>query len=377
MSSTAYDPSRQILAPGRVPFAGLVRDFERAVAAHRVRNLDLRIAGHTLRVRVVGDQWADIVATAMGHLQVESDAAFLPEITVDVWDVHATGVSASQRPPYDASAPPILMKTSEDGLFIGEERPHGVTWLDRRTSRIIGFTDSAGSLNLDERARPFHKMLSAWLEDRGVQFIHSGLVRYRERGILFVGNGGAGKSTSSISCLQAGLKYLGDDFIGLGVSRDRFVGYGLYASCLLNVHHLERFPNLRPLGHPPNYPYEDKCVLYLTEAFPGCLQTSSSIDAIALPRVVDSELTTFRPATRAETLRAIAPTSVMQLPRPNRAAFERLVELVQAVPSYWLELGRRVDLIPDAVRTLADRLDRGAGDPCTPSAIPTHTFREA
>ncbi len=127
-----------------------------------------------------------------------------------------------------------------------------------------------------------------------------------------------------------------------------------------NVDHLKRFPDLQRFSHPPNYPYEDKCVLYLTEAFPGCLQTRSSIDAIALPRVVDSELTTFRPATRAETLRAIAPTSVMQLPRPNRAAFERLVELVQAVPSYWLELGRRVDLIPDVVRTLADRLDGGA-----------------
>ena len=376
MSSTAHDPSRQILAPGEVPFAGLVHDFSRAVALHRVHRLDLRIAGHALRVRTVGDEWADIIATAMGHLT--TDAASLPEITIDVWDVQATGVSVSQRPMPDGSAPPILMKTSDDGVFIGEERLHGATWLDRSANRIVGFVDSASRLNLDERARPFHKMLSAWLEDRGVQFIHSGLVRHRERGILFVGNGGAGKSTSSISCLRGGLEYLGDDFIGLGVNGNRFVGYGLYASCLLNTDHLRRFPDLGRLAHLPNYAYEDKCVLYLTEAFPGCLQTSSSIDAIALPRVVDSELTTFRRATRAETLRAIAPTSVMQLPRPNRAAFERLVELVQAVPSYWLELGRRVDLIPDAVRTLADRLEAGLFDtPKQPSAIPSIASREA
>ncbi len=378
MSSTAPDPSRQILAPERVPFAGLAHDFDRAAAANRVHRSDLRIAGHALRVHAVGDEWADIITTAMGHLRVTADAASLPEITIDVWDVQATGVSVSQRPTPDGSAPPILMKTSDDGLFIGEERLHGATWLDRSANRIVGFVDSASRLNLDERARPFHKMLSAWLEDRGVQFIHSGLVRHRERGILFVGNGGAGKSTSSISCLRSGLEYLGDDFIGLGVNGNRFVGYGLYASCLLNVHHLKRFPDLQRLSHPPNYAYEDKCVLYLTEAFPGCLQTSSSIDAIALPRVVDSELTTFRPATRAETLRAIAPTSVMQLPRPNRAAFERLVELVQAVPSYWLELGRRVDLIPDVVRSLADRLDGGRGDTRKqPSSIPSIAFREA
>jgi hypothetical protein len=335
--------------------------------------MHLRIAGYTLHVRVVGDEWARIVATAMGHLQVDADPTHPPDITIDVWDVRATGVSVAKPSARDAAAPPILMKTSDDGLFIGEERQHGVTWLDRRTNRIVGFVESASHLNLDERARPFHKMLAAWLEDRGIQFIHSGLIRHQERGILFVGNGGAGKSTSSIACLRAGMEYLGDDFIGLGVERGRFVGHGLYASCLLNVHHIKRFPDLQRLGHAPNYAHEEKCVLYLTEAFADCLQTRSGIDAIALPRVVDSELTTFRPATRAETLRAIAPTSVMQLPRPNRAAFDRLVELVQAVPSYWLELGRRIDLIPGAVRALAEHLD---GENERPSLSPLFASNE-
>ncbi len=357
MSPTVRDSSGQILASEDVPFVGLTRDFDRAMAACRVRSFDLRIAGHRLRIRVVGDAWADIVAAAMGHLQSSTVENVQPEITVDVWDVKATGVPFAHRPALDASAPPILMKTSKDGLFVGEDRHHGVTWLDRPGNRIVGFAECASLLNLDERARPFHKMLSAWLEDRGVQFIHSGLIHHRDRGILFVGNGGAGKSTSSISCLRAGMGYLGDDFIGLGMEGGRFIGHGLYASCLLNVHHIERFPDLQPLGHPPNYPYEEKCVLYLTEAFRDNLETRSSIDAIALPRVVDSELTTFRAATRAETLKAIAPTSVMLLPRPNRAAFQRLVDLVQCTPGYWLELGRRVDLIPDAVQNLADHLD--------------------
>ncbi len=251
-----------------------------------------------------------------------------------------------------------------------------MTWLDRRGNRIVGFADSVSRLNLDERARPFHKMLSAWLEDRGAQFIHAGLVRHRDKGILFVGNGGAGKSTSSIACLRAGMGYLGDDFIGLGAEDGHFIGHGLYASCLLDMHHITRFPDLRRLGHAPNYPHEEKYVLYLTEAFSDRLLTRSGIDAIALPRVVNSELTTFRPATQAETLRAIAPTSVMYLPRPTRAAFERLVKLVQVTPSYWLELGRRVDLIPDVVRDLADRIDDHRSETHSPG-IPSTALREA
>lgn len=355
MAIPAFDTNRQILTATQLPFNGLLDGFNRAAVAG-CRIFDLCIAGHPVRLRVAGNAWADIVAASMGHLAGATAAGVKPALTVDVWDVAETGVQPPPLMEPDLSAPPILMKSSDDGRFVGEERAHGMQWLDRSSDHIVGFAQSADRLNLDERARPFHKMLSAWLEDRGVQFVHSGLITHADKGILFVGNGGAGKSTSSISCLRAGMGYLGDDFIGLGVEDNRFVGYGLYASCLLNVHHIKRFPDLQPLAHAPHYDYELKYVLYLTEAFPKCLRRRTGIHALMLPRVVDAEVTTFRLATKGETLKAIAPTSVMLLPRPNRAAFERLTQLVQVTPSYWLELGRRVDLIPDAVKALAESL---------------------
>lgn len=355
MSRPAFDTSRQILTRNQVPFDALRVGFERASVAG-CRDFHLDIAGYPVRIRVAGNAWADVVASSMGHLSVKDGAAHEPVLTVEVWDAEATRIPPPPLAAPDTFAPPILMKTSDDGLLVGEERHHGMTWLDRTGNRIYGFTRGVTSLNLDERARPFHKMLSAWLEDRGVQFVHSGLISHADKGILFVGNGGAGKSTSSISCLQSGMSYLGDDFIGLGVEDDRFIGHGLYASCLLNVHHIKRFPDLQPLAHAPHYDYEEKFVLYLTEAFPTCLRQRTAIDALMLPRVVDAEITTFRRATKGATLMAIAPTSVMLLPRPNRAAFERLTRLVETTPSYWLELGRRVDLIPSAIRTLAESL---------------------
>jgi hypothetical protein len=354
MAALAFDTRRQILTVPQLPITGLIEGFERA-ASGGYREFNLQVAGFPVRIRVVGNAWAEIVAASMGHLRSEP-VPREPALTVDVWDTEETGTLAPELAEPDPSVPPILMKSSEDGQFVGEERHHGMVWLDRVHDRILGFARGVSSLNLDERARPFHKLLSAWLEDRGVQFVHSGLIAHAGKGILFVGNGGAGKSTSSISCLQAGMGYLGDDFIGLGIEDGRFVGHGLYASCLLNVHHIKRFPDLQPLAHAPNYGYEEKFVLYLTEAFPRCLRQLTGIDALMLPRVVDAEITTFRPATKSATLMAIAPTSVMLLPRPNRAAFERLTQLVQDTPSYWLELGRRVDLIPAAVQALAESL---------------------
>lgn len=355
MAVPAVDLHHQILTSDEVPVVALVDCFERAAAARGYREFNLLLASHPIRIRVVGEAWANAVSSSMGHLAV-SGRASAPVLTVDVWDVEAAGVPAPPLSELDPGGPPILMRTSADGQFVGEQRPHSVTWLDRARERVVGFTRSARLLNLDERARPFHKMLSTWLESRGVQFVHSGLITHGEKGILFVGNGGAGKSTSSIACLRAGMGYLGDDFIGLGLEEGRFVGHGLYASCLLNIHHIERFPDLKPLGHAPYHDFEDKFVLYLSEAFPGGIRRRVAVNALMMPRVVDAEVTTFKPAARAAALMAIAPTSVMFLARPNRAAFERLTQLVQNTPAYWLELGRRVDLIPNAVRALADSL---------------------
>jgi hypothetical protein len=354
MSTVAADTRSQVLPPAELPFGQLCARFAEA-AATGPDELNLLVAGHTVRIRIAGRRWAQIVRAAMGHLDVAANVA-TPELRIDAWDAEETGVPIVPAAQSNLPAPPVLMRTSQDGHQVGEERPHSLVWLDRTARRVVGCIQSTRLLNLDERARPFHKLISAWLEDNGVQFVHSGLIEHNGSGVLFVGNGGAGKSTSSIACLRAGMGYLGDDFLGLGVAAGHFVGHGLYASCLLNVHHIQRFPDLRPLGHAPNHAFEDKFVLYLKDAFPRSLKQRATVDALVLPRVVDREMTYFRPATRMAALKAIAPTSVMYLPRPNRGAFERLTRLVEKTPCFWLELGRNIESIPLAVAALVDSI---------------------
>jgi hypothetical protein len=154
--------------------------------------------------------------------------------------------------------------------------------------------------------------------------------------------------------------YLGDDFVGIQKVEDSFVGHGLFSSCLLNVHHLERFPDLGPHAVPAHQDFEDKSILYLDEVFNGNLMSTVAIRAIVLPRVVDREETRYRQASKVDALFAMAPTSVMFLPRPSQEAFDRLTEVVETVPAFWLELGSDIPRIPAAVKSLADDV-RGRG----------------
>jgi hypothetical protein len=344
-----------VLRAHEVPVQRLKAGWSRAAAAHQAHELRVTFAGVPVEIRVVGNTWSSIVERALRHLPapaIDAPAAF----TVEVWDVAETGV-VPEGLASDPDDPPIVMRTSDDGAFIGEERDHTTLWLDCAAAHLTGFTRSAEYLALDERARPFHKLLSEWLMDRGVQFVHAGLVSCAGRGVLMVGHGGAGKSTSSIACLLDGLGYLGDDFVGLSLDGDSYTGHGFYASCLLDSGHMRRFPQLLPHALPPNRPEEHKHVMYLSQAFPANLESRNTINAIVMPRVTGGPVTGWKRASPIDALRAIAPTSVMYLPRPSRDAFDRLAGLVASVPAYWLELGTNVSTIAPAVRSLVASLD--------------------
>ncbi len=343
--------TNQILSHDEIPFDRMREAFARA-AGNGFTHRQYLVAGYAIDLQIVGEQLADQVTRAFAHLEV-ADTEY-PALAIEIWDEEAAGVAGHREWAPQPESALIMMKASEDGRFVCERRPLGIALLDRSAHRIVGCTRSAGQRYLDERARPFHRLLSTWLNDRGIQFVHAGLVSVQGRGILFGGHGGAGKSTSSIACLSGGHQYLGDDFIGLEHLDDgSFRGYGFFATCLLELDHMNRFAELLPYALLPNHAGEDKAVFYLSDLFPDAMRHKTQIEAIALPRVVDREETFIERASKADALLALAPTSVMLLPAPTAEAFHVLAQLVDCIPSYRLHLGRDIDRIPEAVCELA------------------------
>ena len=328
--------------------------FEDAMAARpdAVSEHHRTVAGIGIRLRIAGRRLAEEIMPPFDHLKGGAPAG-KPGLTIDVWDQEETGVEGISGGTRDSEEAFSVLTASSGGRYVAEERHDRMSWLDRRAGHVVGYMGSADRLYVDERARPFQRLLSVWFNDRKIQQIHSGLVSWEGRGVLFVGMGGAGKTTSSISCLLGGFGYLGDDFLGLEETPDgSFTGYGIYASCLVTPEHLIRFPDLMPHAGAANHAHEDKSLVYLSRLFPERMEQSIPIGVLALPRVVDADETSFRPASKGEALLALAPTSVMFLPGANVRSLDKLVRLVEHVPCYWLELGRDVSHIPDTVRRM-------------------------
>jgi hypothetical protein len=333
--------------------------FETAYADRGASN-DYLVAGRPVRIRVAGAALAEEVDLPLRHLRIPGDAA--PAMTIDLWNQEETGVPAVLGDQERLSGPYGHFSMSDDGRYLGEQRVYGALWYDRDTSRVVGSVEGLGRRALDERARPFHRIFSIWLWDGGIQFVHSGLVARPDpvtgalTGVLFVGAGGSGKTTSSIACFQSGLVYLGDDFIGLEQTGAGFAGHGLYGSCLVNVDHIRRFPALDARSLKPRNDYEDKSLVYLAPIDAGRLASRVPIAAVVMPKVVDRPDTVFRRATKGQALLSLAPSSIMSLPMVTYGAMDRLAGLIDAVPAYWLELGRDVNAIPGAVNSLFDTL---------------------
>jgi hypothetical protein len=342
-------------------FAAIEAAFQRAanIRPDQLCESDYMFAGQSVRIRIAGRNLADQFCRPFAHLETNEQPLPIAHLTIDLWDEEKTGISC----PLDLSGDGLgiaarigdrPLAISADGRFVCQRFRQSETWLDRQTRHVVGRAASAQELSLYERGKPLLPLLNVWYHDQDMQLIHAGLVSRNGLGVLFPGGGGAGKSTSALACLTAGFDYLGDDYIGLQVLGDlSFVGHTLYNSTWLELDHMARFPLLPPYAIRGNNPSEDKALVLLSQVYPERLVPAAPIRVLALPRIVASNETRSRPASKAEALLALVPTSLFALhPRPGSRGFQRLAQLVELVPSYWLELGRDLSQIPRRVDEL-------------------------
>jgi hypothetical protein len=347
------------LGPDAFDLAAAAFETARRTSPNVVQTRYYRVAGRIVRVRIVGPRLAAALAEPCAHLEAADDAE--PALAIDVWHEAEAGIP---RP--GAALDPGLglygyMSASKDFRIVAEQRSHSAQWLDRRSQRAIVWVSALNRLCLDERARPFHKLLALRLADFGVQFVHAGLVAWDENGVLFTGKGGSGKSTCSLCCVLDGASYLGDDFIGLEAARDgSFSGHSLYGTALISPAHMTRYPALATACVPGNYPEEEKSVVELGRIAHGRLRAKTTVRAIVLPRVMGARESAFRRISAGEALLALAPSSILYLPGASPKAMERLGALVERVPSYRLELGHDLSQIPVRAKEILAEAQRNA-----------------
>jgi len=322
---------------------------------------DYVIGGYNIRLRFAGPALIPRITPALGHLEV-SVPHVAPALTICLWDSASTGATPP-APTWEASG--LEGIRGEVGGYNDERFSTAIfnnlgrntlSVLDRESNLALFWVPSEQALPMWEIGAPLRAILHWWMGDHGRRMVHAGAVGTPSGGVLLAGRGGVGKSTTTLSCLHSGLFYMGDDYVLLSTKHGPAV-HSLYSSAKLDHDSLRWFPQLLPaVSSQPGAEDEEKALLLLPDHFGGQVATSLPLRVTLIPRITGLTRTRLKRASAAASLMSLAPSTIFQLPGSGRAVFQQIAQVIQQVPSYFLELGRDVHEAPRIISNLLSEL---------------------
>lgn len=325
--------------------------FDRASETQAVDRF-YQIAGHGVRLRFASETLVPLLTPALAHLATSAPPA--TELTIYIWESDLPGLE---------DLPPLPW-TREDYTPQGEIRDHDgsgiktaihsdiLSMLNAEANLGIYWVRDARQLTYTESGSPLLRLFHWWMRSHGKQLVHAGAVGTQEGGALLVGKGGSGKSTTCLLCLSSGLSYVGDDYCLISTDHFPYV-HSLYCSGKIHPQDIDRLPSLdSDLSNRAQLPVE-KALYFLHQHKEVSL--GFPVRAVLMPRVTGLSKTTLQKVSPSASLKALAPSTIFQLPGAGAQAFKTLGNVVKQVPSYLLEVGTDFARIPGTIsRLLSD-----------------------
>ncbi len=328
-------------------FSEALACFERAVAVSARSTKYYGTGPYSFRLDFAGTALTFCLAPAFDHLETRDTSA---DCHIFLWDTQSTGV-ALPAPPWkwtESVRNEVHIGSRIKIVYNGDSG--SLVMYDAETRRAVFWTRQASDIPYYEMGAPLLPVMHWWLASRGCQLVHAGAVGSRDGGVLLVGRGGSGKSTTALACLTGGLDFVSDDYCAL--STDPAYIHGLYCSAKLAADGRNRLPALAEAIHRPEATPAEKTLYLLHRLYPGRLSAGFPLRAILLPRVAGTRETRLNPIPPAQALRALAPSTIFQLAGAGAEAFQRLAAVVRRVPSFEIAVGTDLVQIPATIRRI-------------------------
>ncbi len=339
--------------------------FAQATSQHPLIARTIHMAGVTFHLRMAGPALAPVVLPALAHLLTPNPAGNGdgPTITFDLWDAASTGVWPP-RPPFTADdyrrygqravayagAVALMYAPTAGQLFAyDQESRHGYFW-----------AEDASQLSIYERAAPLQTLFHWALAAFGWQIVHAAAVGAKTGGVLLIGNTGAGKSTTALSCLsddaRTALYFLSDDkcLVRLDPAPQAFAAF---SSGKIKADMLARLPQFQDKLQGWDDGYKaNKGLIFLHPDYAKRLITTFPIKALVLPRVAGQAEASIRPVAAGDAFRTFGPSTVIWLPGAEADNYRITAALVRQLPCYQLDLALEPARNIGAIRELVDAL---------------------
>lgn len=310
------------------------------------------VAGLPVRIRYGGNAMYDAFWPALAHLEIPPTDD--PGATLRLWTSAGTGLRMVPPPVgrdaftdrgdiwgYDSRVVRSAFLWGESALAL----------LDTTIGEGIYWVEDPAAIPYWAKASPLRTQFHWLMLAEGKQLIHAACVGQEDGAVLICGRGGVGKSTTALSCLDAGMGYVGDDYLVVGLDPEP-MAYSLYGTAKLVAEKAAAFDRFGGRAAQDAARPGEKAVVAIAGDHGSRLMRRLPIKAILTPRFSDDSATSFAPTSSGALIRAAAFTTTAQLPHSGRETYSFVERLVETVPGCEIRLGRDIGAVPAAIEAL-------------------------
>jgi len=259
-----------------------------------------------------------------------------------IGDRRATGL------PYD-----VML---DQGLLIADFHGVGVLVINGAQGRADGYLINPGHLPSNLIEYLFHLVLIELLRRGGLYTIHATALEHNGRAILIPGNSGRGKTTSFISLLRSGYRYLSDDHPLLYEAGAHVEVLPFPIKINVTDATVQFFPELREASEQVLHPGVPKRFFYAEDLYPTAVGERCQPALVLFPHVVDAPKSHLELLPKSRALEALLPQALLVYDQEvARREFKVLAKLVQQVDCYRLHFGRDILDLPKLITPLLEK----------------------
>ncbi|ULA64664.1 MAG: hypothetical protein LZF86_160064 [Nitrospira sp.] len=257
----------------------------------------------------------------------------------------------------DRRATGLAYKVSADqGLLIAEFPEIGVLVIDGAQGQAEGYVINPERLSSNLIEYLFHLALIELLRRRGLYTIHATALEYSGRAILIPGNSGRGKTTSFISLLRSGYRYLSDDHPLLQDSGAQVEVLPFPIKINVTDATVQFFPELQSASEQVLHPGVPKRFFYAEDLYRTAVGERCQPALVLFPHVVDAPKSHLELLPKSRALEALLPQALLVYDQEvARREFKVLAKLVQQVDCYRLHFGRDILDLPKLITPLLEK----------------------
>jgi len=319
----------------------------------------IAIANIQVQFNFIGDDLVPVFFDVFRHIEIlRQEGIDTPsQLIINLWDKESTGIGVDD-PPWLTETPHHLglieSFTTDQYFTLQQPGSASIYMFDKTRSTAYYHVVRKRDIPFWESDFPLRMVFHWFFRETPLQPVHSAAVGNERGGVLLIGKGGSGKSTTTLSCLNSPLKIAGDDYVLL--DSENHVAHSLFSLCKITPNSIDMLKH-HSLSEAVRKPeIEGKFRLSLYDQFPESLIKSIPIKAILLPTVGDYPITNIVPASEAQAMIALAPTTLFQLPGLREQAFRKMTRFVRQVPAFNLQLSSDIKNIPVLLESFINQM---------------------